>query len=171
MYDTDPLRIENLPPWMEPNTIYLYKCESDDDRSDYFAKINCTDVIWADAVETDGIDLKSNFAFRFELEDKTHVFSTDYAVIANDWLRAVRCGRKCEEERLRTEAKEIKKNVDFVVTSFKQKKSEQVVNYCMSEFVNSYSSVEPSEDSDPVNDFIKAIRKSQENLKDVGFDD
>jgi hypothetical protein len=122
MYDGDTLRTDSLPPWMEPNTVYLYRCESDGDKSDYFAKINCTEVVWADAVETDRIDLKSNFAFRFELRDKIHVFRTDYAIVTNDWLRAVRCGRRCEEERLRTEVKEIKKNIDSVVTAFKNLK-------------------------------------------------
>lgn len=168
MYDTEPMKVENLPPWMEPNTVYLYKWEDKDDHSGYFAKVNCKEIGWADAVETDGIEVKSRFSFRFELADKTHVFCTDFAMQVNDWLRAVRCAKKCEDERMRTESKELKKNVDFVVTSFVQKKTEQVISYCVEEFANSYSSVEPTEDSNSVKDFIKAVQISQKNLKDVG---
>ena len=147
--------------------MYLYRYEDAKDSTDYFAKINCTDIVWADAVETAGIDLKSNFAFRFELADKIHVFSTDFAMQVNDWLRAIRCGKKCEQERMRTDAKELRKNVDAVVTAFKQKKTDQVIAYCVEEFANSYSSVEAAHDSNPVKDFIKAIQVSQSNLKDV----
>lgn len=168
MYDTEPLKTDTLPAWMEPNTVYLYRCEDAEDHSDYFAKINCTDVVWADAVETDGIDLKSHFAFRFELHDKIHVFCTDFASVANDWLRALKCGRKCEEERMRTETKELHKNVDAVITAFKQKKTDQVIGYCMGEFANSYGSIEPTEESSPITDFIKAVQYSQKNFKDVG---
>lgn len=167
MYDTDPLRTDSLPPWMEPNTIYLFRYDGENDHSDYFAKINCTEIVWADAVETDGIEVKNNFSFRFELKDKIHVFSTDFGMVTNDWLRAVRCGQKCEEERLRTDQKELKKNVDSVVTAFKQGNSDQILSYCMGEFANSYSTVEQSEDSNPVTDFIKSLKCSQNNLRDV----
>ena len=167
MYDTDPLRTDSLPPWMEPNTIYLFRYDGENDHSDYFAKINCTEIVWADAVETDGIELKNRFCFRFEVKDKIHLFCTDFATVVNDWLRAEAAGKRCEAEKDRWDNNEIEKNIDPLITAYKQKKSKRLVKYYMEECSKFFTRFDEDMSKDIFQNFLISCEKSQENLKTV----
>ena len=146
--------------------IYLFKFEGDNDESEYFAKINCNDIIWADTVETDGLKIKSKYCFRLEMKDKIHIFGHDLATIVNNWLRGVKTGKRCELEKVRAHKEDIKKNVDKIVWYYRKKKSDEILSYIEQEFRDSLKE-DHTDTTSKIAPVLKTIQKSQDNMTDV----
>lgn len=156
----------DLPHWMEPNVIYLFKFDNENDKSEYFEKINCNDVVWADTVQTDGLKIKSRYCFRLELQNKIHIFCHDLATVTNNWLRGVKTGKRCEMEKARAHKDDIRKNVDMIIWLYKKKKSDQVMEYIEEEFKGSLIEDKIDETSKDV-PFLKTAQRCQDNMVDV----
>lgn len=148
---------------MDPNVMYLFKYESENDESEYFAKIDCNDIVWADTVETDGLKIKSRYCFRVELKDKVHVFCHDVATVVNNWLRAVKTGKRCQMEGKRSQKEEITKNIDRLVWLYKRKNTDEILKYVKTEFEDSLRECSTDETA-KIAPFIKAIKRCQDNM-------
>ena len=146
----------------------MYMFKENDETSEYFAKIDCKDMIWTDAVSSDGLEIKNRFCFRIETTSKINVFCSDFAFIVNDWMRAVKCSIRCEQEKHRAGGKDIVKNIDFLVSAYKQKQTGAVLNYCIEEFGLSYSKAQMRKKSGGELEkhllFIKSCKDSQDNM-------
>lgn len=153
---------------MEPNTLYLFNFESDKDESEFFAKINCVDITWADTVQTDGLKIKSKYCFRLELPNKVHLFSHDLATVVNNWLRGVKTGKKCELEKMRAQREDIKKNVDHLIWYYRKKMTDEIMRYIQTEFQDSLKEDQINENS-KVTPFLKTTLKCHDNMVDVGL--
>lgn len=155
---------------MEPNTLYFFNYDGEKDHSEFVKKINCNDIVWVDIVETDGLKMKTRFAFRIELQDKVHIFLEDSAINVNNWLRAIRTGKRCEQERLRSKKEELQINIDMILWHYRRKEEKAIKAFCKSQFEGTFK----FDNSDPekrFDNFLKAATASHENLKEVGVVD
>ena len=151
---------------MEPNTIYFFKYKYEKDASEFVMKINCNDIVWIDLVETDGLKMRSRFAFRIELKDKVHIFLEDSAINMNNWLRAVKTAKRCEQERLRAQSEELHINIDRVLWHYRRKEDEAIKNFCKSQFEKTFT-YDKSNPETRFENFVKAATASHKNFKDV----
>lgn len=155
---------------MELNTIYFFSYDGHKDETEYVDKINCNDIVWADIVETDGLKMKTRFSFRLELQDKVHIFLENSAISVNNWLRAVKTAKRCEQERLRASNEDIQENVDLVIWHYRRKEENIINEYCKAAFQGSFQ-FDKTDDSKRFDNFLKAAISSQEKFKNVGVDD
>lgn len=151
---------------MEPNTLYFFNYENKNDQSEYVMKINCNDIIWTDLVETDGLKMRTRFAFRIELKDKVHVFLEDSAINVNNWLRAFRTGKRCEMERLRAQTEELQINIDKILWHYRRKEDKSIKEFCKINFENTFQ-FDKSNPETRFDNFKKAANSSHKNFKDV----
>ena len=151
---------------MEPNTLYFFSYSGEKDNTEFVKKINCNDVIWADIVETVGLKMKTRFAFRLELKDKVHIFLENSAINVNNWLRAVKTAKRCEQERNRTSSEELHENVDFLYWYYRRKQNNEIMQYCQEQF-NKYFIYDTSNPDSRFDEFIKAANSSHDNFKNV----
>lgn len=151
---------------MELNTLYLFAYNGEKDVSEYKIKINCNDIVWADIVETDGLKMKTRFSFRLELENKVHIFLENSAINVNNWLRAVKTGKRCEQEKIRAKKEELKINVDMIIWHYRKKHNQEIINFCESEFKNNFI-FDVSDPEARFTNFEKAALASHKNFKYV----
>lgn len=151
---------------MEPNTIYFFKYKDEKDASEFVMKINCNDIVWIDLVETDGLKMRTRFGFRIELKDKVHIFLEDSAINVNNWLRAAKTAKRCEQERLRAQAEELQMNIDTVLWHYRRKEDSSIKIFCKSQFEKTFV-FDKSNPETRFDNFIKAATASHKNFKDV----
>lgn len=119
---------------MEMDTIYFFSYDSDIDNSVFIDKLETKDVCLVEPFEPDGVQIKNKYAFRLEAKDKVHIFAVDYATVANSWCAGVKESKKIAEEVLRTEQRQLLKNVDILTKHFRNKRGIEVLNYVNSQF-------------------------------------
>lgn len=157
-----------MPHWMELNTIYFFNYDGEKDSSEFVMKINCNDIIWADLVETDGLKMKTRFSFRLELQDKVHIFLENSAINVNNWLQAVKTGKRCEHERLRAHTEELQENIDMVLWHYRRKEDKAIMDYCKAAFSQTFQ-YDTSDSHKRFENFMKAANASHLKFKHVGF--
>lgn len=150
---------------MELDTLYFFKYENETDASEFITRIPCKDIMLVEPFAPDGVQIKTRYAFRFELKDKTHIFCHDYAILVNNFIRALRKGKKDQEEALRSEEQVIKKNIDQLVFQFRLKRGHEVMT-----FINNESSGHldaTKEVSLKPEDMVKHFAASQQNYFEI----
>ena len=162
--DSDILKPSDIPHWMEMETMYIFKYDDENDKTEYIDKIVCKDILVIEPVKTDA-NIKSRYCYRIELQDKVHIFCHNFALEVNDWRRALRASKKHQEETIRTEAGQIKKNVDGLVWSFRMKRVGDIQAYIKNEFEKSVEAGNLK--TEDVDHQIKIMKQSQDNMFDI----
>ena len=165
--DTKLLKNSQLPTWMDPDHMYFFKCENDNDNSEFIQKVSCKDIQLVEATSETALNTKTkgNYCFRIELKDKIHFFGLEYATECNNWIRSLKKGKRNIEEVMRTEEKKLRKNIDYWVWLFRQKRGQEVVKLCIDEFKMFSDSI--LMEKTKVDSFISTITNAQLNYWDV----
>ncbi len=159
--DKQLLKSSEIPHWMEMDTIYFFKYDDEQDKSEFIEKVQCKDVKVIEPVDTSEGNIKSRYCYRFELQDKVHIMCHDHAIEVNNWIRCIRSAKKTQEEVLRTEKNELRKNVNSLVWSYRQKRGGDVQAWIKSEF----ESIKPkNEETDSA---IQHLQQLHENYVDI----
>lgn len=74
--------------------MYFFEYSNENDASEFVEQINCKDILLAEVFTPDGNQIKTKYAFRIEVKDKVHIFCIDYAIQANNWVRAIKRAKK-----------------------------------------------------------------------------
>lgn len=127
--ETDPYIIKDsdMPPWMNLDTLYLFTFDHDKDDSEFKKSVTGNQFTVIEPVQNSG-DLKGNYNFLIETKNKFFFFGVKYCKEMNKWLTAVRKAKSNMEEISRTKANFMYKNIDPIISLYKQK-----VRRCKSE--------------------------------------
>lgn len=109
----------DIPPWMELDTLYLFKYDGPKDTSDFIAKISGRQMHMIEF--TNETSMKGNFNLAIEMKDQVNFFGFKYAFIGDQILRASKRAKKTEEEISRTKSDRLFRNIDHFIETFRQK--------------------------------------------------
>lgn len=83
------LKDDQLPPWMELDTIYYFKCKSNDDKSPFVGKIPLRNFI-SISIETQlSDDSHGGYYFKLVTKERTYVFCAKLIIEMNKWITAI----------------------------------------------------------------------------------
>lgn len=176
--DDDILCQSDLPHWMELDTLYFFKYDSENDESEFVDKILTKDMKLIQPIEDPmniSQQLFQGYSFRAETQNKTHIFKVEYATMTNNWIKAMKFSKRYAEEASRTTAQELRKNVDILYWAYRNKRHEIVNQYAIKQYAASIGctveEVKQNKKIDPDMDtqqFLKRIKNSQSTMFEVG---
>lgn len=108
-----------MPPWMELDTLYLFKYDGPGDTSDFIAKVSGRQMHMIEFSNDNS--LKGDFNIAIEMKDQMYFFGFPYATVADKILKACKRAKKTEEEISRTKSDKLYRNIDHFIDVYRQK--------------------------------------------------
>ena len=154
--DETMLTEQELPPCMDTDTLYLFEYKSEKDESDFVRKITGAQIIVIEPFHNNTFK-QGNYYFIIETKEDTIFFETQYASEVAEWLLGLRRIKKTKEEQIRSKLKELVRNIDPLITMFKEKKGDEIMEKAKRECC------EFTKDT-PVKGLVAQLKKSREFL-------
>ena len=112
----------DLPHWMELDTLYEFRAENDKDESEFLRKVPCKQLLVVEPVHDKAFKAKHNLSF--ETRDSFSFYGVEFCKDMNRWVAALRKAKLTSEERSRTKAQTLSRNVDWIIDMYRRKASE-----------------------------------------------
>lgn len=150
---TDMLSEIDLPNNIEPDALYIYEIKGDQDDSNYVRKISGVQIKFAELISSPSF--QGNYQLVIEQKSEAIFLGTQFADEMFVWLSALRKIKKTKEETMRTQTKDLKRNIDGLIRLYRSKELGPIQEQTLKEFV--------FDDADPLN----SMKTSQQWLIDV----
>lgn len=145
----------DLPNNIEPDTLYIYEINGDQDESMFVRKISGVQIKFAELITNPSF--QGNYQLVIEQKTEAIFFGTQFAEDVFTWLSALRKIKRTKEETMRTQTKELKRNVDGLLYLYKSKDLAPLEERTIKEFKDLFDDAEP----------LPSLIKSQTWLGDV----
>jgi len=130
--DEEMLTESEMPPWLDLDTLYMFKCEKEDDASEFRKKIAGREMLLIEPVQDSSFKGKYNFAI--ELKQKVYFVGVEFCKDLNRWLAALRKAKQTNEELSRMKGVGIRRNVDPLLGLYKKRNLEELVAVARGDF-------------------------------------
>jgi hypothetical protein len=153
----------DMPHWMDTDTLYLFKFESDKDESEHIKKMQGKQLLVIEPVHD--TTFKSRYNFNLETKEAFHFCGLDYCKDMNRWVSALRKIKQNSEEKARTKLNLLVRNIDPLVVLYKKKvnplhqKNEAILELAFREPNAILARVDLA--ASPIKEFVKALSEAQ----------
>jgi hypothetical protein len=152
-----------MPHWMDTDTLYMFKFENDKDESEHIKKIQGKQMLVLEPVHD--TTFKSRYNFTLETKEAFNFCGMDYCKDLNRWICALRKIKQNSEEKARTRANLMVRNIDPLLVLYRKKvaavhkKNDVILEKACREPNSIYAKVDL--ETSPIKDFLKALTEAQ----------
>lgn len=125
--DQELLKQAKLPPWMKIDTLYLFKWEKEGDTTKFIKEYEAKDFLMVEPMPLDG--MKGKYNFRIEMRDVIEFVGVEFAIECENWVKSLRCAKRCGDENEKSHLNGIKRNIDFLIGMYRRKLGEDVKKF------------------------------------------
>ena len=108
-----------VPLWMELDSLYFFKYEKKGDKSEFLKKITGKQMLMIELANDPS--LKGRFNVQIDVKEKMYYFGFNWGHLAQKWLYALKRAKKSVEELARIKHDKIHINVDPLIEKFRLK--------------------------------------------------
>lgn len=120
--------------WMEFDTLFIFTYDGVGDKSEYIDKISVKDAFLIEPLPPGSGTKEMKYAFRVETPFKTYTICVALGIEVTNWIRILKRAKKTSEEVLRTDEAKLRKNIDKLISLYRQKNMSDVMAFCDEEF-------------------------------------
>jgi hypothetical protein len=117
--DDQLLSVSDIPPWMDMDTLYVFKHSGPGDSTDFIYKVEGRQMLMIEY--SNDPRLKGEFNIVIESKELIYYLGTKFATEAAMWVQAFRRAKKSGEELTRVKDGKITVNIDLYVDLFRKK--------------------------------------------------
>ena len=154
--DEEMISESEVPPWLDLDTLYMFKSEKEDDPSEFRKKIAGREMLLVESVQDSSFKGKYNFAI--ELKQKVYFVGVEYCKDLNRWVAALRKAKQTNEELARMKGVGIRRNIDPLVVLYKKRNLDELVAVARRDFERVVGKISDQQKVQ-VQEFIKAQKE------------
>ena len=154
--DEEMLTESEMPPWLDLDTLYMFKSEKEDDPSEFRKKIAGREMLLIEPVQDSSFKGKYNFAI--ELKQKVYFVGVEFCKDLNRWLAALRKAKQTNEELARMKGVGLRRNVDPLLALYKKRNLEELVAVARRDFEKVVGKLGDQQRVEP-QEFVKAQKE------------
>jgi len=155
--------------WLEFDVLFIFTYNGPEDKSGYIDKIPIKEAFLIEPLPLGVGSKEMKYAFRVETPFKTYTFAVRLGLEATNWMRILKRAKRTHEEILRTNETKLRKNIDKLISLYRNKNLSDVIAFSEEEF--SLFTMPIRYDKTKPQIVIKTLTNAQLNNYDVGADD
>ena len=156
--DEELLDSDQLPDWMDVDTFYYFDYQKQGDDKSFKSKILGNQILMVEPISDP--KLKGKYNFTLEIKEKIYVFGTEFALETNEWVKALKTAKKTYEDMSRTKNEGLFRNIDLLISLYKNKKTQELEKNINYDFERFESRIDI--DSSPIQEFITSVHNQQQ---------